>query len=120
MHGFLILRTEEGAGIAVGDWTQIAHGESVTSDLIFHFKDGSLYQETTAFSQRSKFQLLQYHLVQKGPTFKHPTETWLNASTGQFTAHYQEDDGKEENLTSQRQGPAHGANRMLTTLAKND
>jgi hypothetical protein len=50
LHGFLILRTEEGAAIAVGDWTQLAHRDSVTSDLIFHFKDGSPYQETTVFS----------------------------------------------------------------------
>ena len=119
LHGFLILRTEEGAAIAVGDWTQIAHGESVTGDLVFHFKDGSLYQETTVFSQRGKFQLLKYHLAQKGPTFQHPTETWLNASTGQFTVHYQEDDGKEKNITERVQVPADVANGMVTTLLKN-
>jgi len=105
LHGFLILRTEEGTAIALGDWTQIVRGDSVTSDLNFHFKDGSLYQEATVFTQRGKFQLLKYHLVQKGPTFKHPTETWLNASTGQFTVNYQEDDGKEKNITERVQVP---------------
>jgi hypothetical protein len=119
LHGFLILRTEEGAAIAVGDWTQLPRGDSVTSDLVFHFKDGSLYQETTVFSQRGKFQLLKYHLVQKGPAFKHPTETWLNASTDQFTVRYQEDDGKEKNITERVQVPADVANGMLTTLLKN-
>src|SRR5712672_366322 len=119
LHGFLILRTEDGAAIAVGDWTQLPRGDSVTSDLIFHFKDGSLYQETTVFSQHGKFQLLKYHIVQKGPTFKHPTETWLNASTGQFTVHYQEDDGKEKNITERVQVPADVANGMVTTLLKN-
>jgi hypothetical protein len=119
LHGFLILRTEEGAAIAVGDWTQLPRGDSVTSDLVFHFKDGSLYQETTVFSQRGKFQLLKYHLVQKGPAFKHPTETWLNASTGQFTVRYREDDGREKNITERVQVPADVANGMLTTLLKN-
>jgi len=119
LHGFLLLRTEEGAVIAVGEWTQILQGDRVTGDLIFHFKDGSLYQETTVFSQRGKFQLLKYHLVQKGPAFKHPTETWLNASTGQFTVHYEEDDGKGKNLTERVQVPADVANGMVTTLLKN-
>jgi len=119
LHGFLILRTEEGAAIAVGDWTQLPRGDSVTSDLIFHFKDGCLSQETTVFSQRRKFQLLKYHLVQKGPAFKNPTETWLNASTGQFTVRYQEDDGSEKNITERVQVPADVANGMLTTLLKN-
>jgi hypothetical protein len=119
LHGFLLLRTEEGAAIAVGDWTQGAQGDRITGDLIFHFKDGSLYQETTVFSQRGKFQLLKYHLIQKGPTFKHPSETWLNASTGQFTVRYQEDDGKEKNISERVQLPADVANGMVTTLLKN-
>jgi hypothetical protein len=119
LHGFLLLRTEEGAAIAVGDLTQSAHGDRVTSDLIFHFKDGSTYQETTVFSQRGRFQLLKYHLIQKGPAFKHPTETSLDASTGQFTVRYQEEDGKEKNLTERVQLPADVANGMVTTLLKN-
>jgi hypothetical protein len=119
LHGFLLLRTEEGATIAVGDWTQGAQGDRITGDLIFHFKDGSLYQETTVFSQRGKFQLLKYHLIQKGPAFKHPSETWLNASTGQFTVRYQEDDGKEKNLSERVQVPADVANGMVTILLKN-
>src|ERR1700737_2862461 len=119
LHGFLLLRTEEGATIAIGDWTQAAQGDRITSDLIFHFKDGSLYQETTVFSQRGKFQLLKHHLVQKGPAFKHPSETWLDASTGQFTVRYQEDDGKEKNISERVQLPVDVANGMVTTLLKN-
>jgi hypothetical protein len=119
LHGFLTMRTEDGTAIAVGDVTQIARGDSVTSDLIFHFKDGSLYQETTVFSQRGKFQLLKYHLVQKGPAFNHPTEIWLNGPTGQFTARYEEDSGKEKNITERIQVPTDVSNGMLTTLLKN-
>ena len=119
LHGFLLLRSEDGPVIAVGDLTQIAKGDRVTSDLAFHFKDGSLYEETTVFSQRGRFQLLKYHLVQKRPAFKHPTETSLNASTGEFTVRYQEDDGREKNISERIQVPADVANGMLTTLLKN-
>jgi hypothetical protein len=119
LHGFLLLRSEAGAVLAVGDLTQIAKGDQVTSDLAFRFKDGSLYEETTVFSQRGRFQLLKYHLVQKGPAFKHPTETSLNASTGEFTVRHQEDDGQEKNISERVQIPADVANGMLTTLLKN-
>ena len=119
LHGFLLLRSEQGAVIAAGDWTQIAKGDRVTSDLAFRFEDGSLYQETTVFSQRGRFQLLKYHLVEKGPAFKHPTESWLNVSTGQFTVRYQDDDGKEKNSSERVQIPADVANGMVITLLKN-
>jgi hypothetical protein len=118
LHGFLLLRSDDGVVIAVGDWTQFVKGDRVTSNLVFHFKDGSLHQETTVFSQRGKFQLLNYHSVQKGPAFKHPSETWLNAATGQFTAHYQED-GKDKNLSENVQCPADVANGMVPTLIEN-
>lgn len=118
LHGFLLLRSDDGAMIAVGDWTQSAKGDHVTSNLVFHFKDGSLHQETTVFSQRGKFQLLTYHLVQKGPAFKHSSEMWLNATTGQFTAHYQEE-GKDKNLSENVQCPADVSNGMVPTLLEN-
>jgi|SRR5579872_10071 len=119
LHGFLTLRTEEGTTIAVGDWTQNVQGDRVTGDLTFHFKDGSLHQERTVFSQRGKFQLLNYHLIQKGPAFKHSSETWLDASTGQFKVRYQDDDGKEKNIDERVQLPEDIANGMLATLLKN-
>lgn len=50
-HGFLVLRTPEGKPIADGDSTQVARGDRVTSRLQFRFKDGSIYEESTVFSQ---------------------------------------------------------------------
>jgi hypothetical protein len=38
------------------------------------FTDGSLYEQTTTFSQRGNFQLLKDHAVHKGPQFKLPIE----------------------------------------------
>jgi hypothetical protein len=77
-HGFLVLRTLEGETIATGDLIQEVKGFEVTSELVFHFKDGSIHDETTVFSQRRAFHLLTDHLVQKGPSFPHPVEVSID------------------------------------------
>ena len=51
-HGFLALWTQAGKRIAIGDVTHAVRGDVVTSQLIFRFRDGSVDEETTAFSQR--------------------------------------------------------------------
>src|ERR1700674_1191243 len=66
VHGFLSLRSPEGRVLANSDLIQDARGDRVTSRLVFHFKDGSLQDETAVFSQRGHFQLISDHLVQKG------------------------------------------------------
>ena len=63
-HGFLALRTLEGKILADGELTQVAEGDRVTSHLIFRFKDGSLYQEATVFSQRGTFRLWSDRVIQ--------------------------------------------------------
>jgi hypothetical protein len=115
IHGFLVVRDLDGKILASGSLVQNANGNRVTSELDFHFKDGSLHQETSVFSQRRTFQLLTYHLVQKGPAFKRPTDISVNASTGQVTIHYMEDD-KEKTITDHLNLPADLANGMVTTL----
>ncbi len=95
LHGFVALRTLDGKTLAVGDLTQVAEGEHVTMKLSLSFKDGSVHEETTVFSQHDKFQVIKYHIVQKGPAFKNPLDTTVDASTGQITGHYRDDDGKE-------------------------
>jgi hypothetical protein len=94
VHGFLVLRTLEGDTLADGDLIQVAHGDRVTSRLVFHFKDGSIHDETAVFSQRRNFRLLSDHLVQKGPAFEHPVEVSIDGSTGQVTVRDTNDDGK--------------------------
>src|SRR5262249_51469876 len=58
VHGFLALRTLDGATIADGDLIQRANGNRVTSRLTFRFRDGSLQEETTVFTQRGAFRLI--------------------------------------------------------------
>jgi hypothetical protein len=55
VHGFLALRTLDGETIADGDLIQLARGTRVTTRLTFHFKDGSLHDETAVYSQRQQF-----------------------------------------------------------------
>src|SRR5258705_7003615 len=118
MHGFLALRTLDGKRLADGEMTQIAEGDRVTSRLIFRFKDGSVYDDTTVFSQRGAFRLLSDHLVQRGPSFKQPMESSLDASSGQITVRYKDQDGEEKVLKERRDLPSDVANGLLFTLVK--
>ena len=117
-NGFLALRTMEGKLLADGEITQVAKGDRVTSRVFFRFKDGSMYDDTAIFSQRGSFRLLSDHLVEKGPSFKHPMETLLDASTGQVTVRYTDEDGKEKAINERLDLPADVANGLLMTLVK--
>src|SRR5438477_175207 len=86
MHGFLALRTLDGRRLADGEMTQIAEGDRVTSRLIFRFKDGSVYDDTTIFSQQGAFRVLSDHLVQRGPSFKQPMCSWIDGTALRETA----------------------------------
>src|SRR5438045_8742357 len=95
MHGFLALRTLDGKRLADGEMTQIAEGDRVTSRLIFRFKDGSVYDDTTIFSQRGTFRVLSDHLVQRGPSFNQPMQSSIDAPSGPVTVRYKDHNGEE-------------------------
>jgi len=116
IYGFVVLRDMDDKLLASGSLIQNANGNRVTSELSFHFKDGSVHQESTVFSQRRTFQLLTYRLVQKGPAFKRAIDMSVNVSTGQVTIQYTDDDGKEKKITERLKLPADLANGMVTTL----
>ena len=118
MHGFLELRTLEGKAIADGQMTQDARGDRVTSHLIFRFKDGSIYEDTTIYSQRGTFRLLSDHLIQRGPSFKPPVDSAIDASTGQVKVRYTDDKGKEKVVAQRLDLPPDVANGLLFTLLK--
>jgi len=117
-HGFLVLRTLDGKPIADGEATQVAQGDRVTNRMWFRFTDGSIYDETTVFSQRGTFKLLSDHVLQKGPAFRRPLETTIDAKSGQVTVRYT-DDGKEKVLTERLELPPDVANGLLFALLKN-
>jgi len=115
IQGFLVLRDLNDNLLASGGITQLAEGNRVTIELSFRFKDGSIYSETTVFSQLRAFQLLSYRVVQKGRTFKRGMDMSLNATTGQVIVHYT-DDGKEKTITDRLKLPADLANGIVSTL----
>ena len=119
VRGFLLLSTLTGATIADGDSTQVTHGDEVTSRLIFHFKDGSLQEETAVFTQHGHFHLLSDHLVQKGPVFKRPMDVSINGSTGVVTVHYNDEKGKGKTEAAQLALPPDLSNGIVSIMLKN-
>lgn len=92
LHGFLVLKTLDGSTVASGDLVQVSHGDRVTTRLTFHFRDGSLDDETTVFSQRKVFQLISDRHVQHGPSFPKPLDMFVDVAAGQITS--RDKDGK--------------------------
>ena len=86
MHGFLQLRSASGELLGHGDLLQTAHGATVTTQLVLHFNDGSLNDETATYTQDRTFRLLTDHHIQKGPFFPKPLDLTVEAN-GQITTH---------------------------------
>lgn len=118
-HGFLVLSTLDGTPIAEGDLSEVVHGDRVTSQLVYHFKDGSRQEETAVFSQSREFRLIRYHLDQEGPTFKQPTEISIEVATGQVQVKYTNDKGQEKETNEHLDLPEDLANGLVLTLLKN-
>jgi hypothetical protein len=119
VRGFLLLSTLDGATIADGDSIQVTHGDEVTNRLSFHFKDGSLQEETAVFTQHGHFHLLSDHLVQKGPAFKKPMDVAINGSTGVVTVAYQDEKGKDKTETDRLTLPPDLSNGIVSIMLKN-
>jgi hypothetical protein len=109
----------EGKALADGDLIQIAHRDRLTLHLRFDFKDGSVQDEITIYSQSGSFRVLSYHLTQKGPSFPHPQEVNVDCTTGQVTVHFKNDDGKDKTDNRHLAVPQDMANGIVSTLLKN-
>ena len=116
VHGFLALRELDGTTIADGDLIQNAHGDRVTVRLVFHFKDGSLHDETAVYSQRRAFRLLSDHLVQKGPTFPRPLD--MTIAGGTATARYTNEHGEQKVETERFTQPPDLANGVILSCSR--
>lgn len=118
--GFLVLRSTAGQPLAYGELSQVVNASDgvVTDDLHFRFKDGSSFQETTKFTQRGQFRLVSDHVMQKGPSFKQESETWIDAATGDVKVRTVEK-GADKITTKHLDLPADVANGLLFILMKN-
>lgn len=118
LHGYLALRSLDGKLLAAADVVQTAHGERLTSRLVYRFKDGSIDDETAVFTQHGHFRLISDHHIQKGPTFPAPVDVMIQATTGEITVRYR-DKGVEKIETSHLDLPADLANGILLDVLKN-
>ena len=116
--GFLEIHDESGTPIAYGDSQQVVKKAYVMDDLKFRFKDGSLYEEITKFTQRGVFQLLSDQVVQRGPSFKEQLESLVDVRTGTVTVRSIKN-GKEKKITKHVEIPPDVANGLLLIIAKN-
>ncbi len=86
-HIFLLILNEDGKTLAAGESLQTVKGYTVTTRTTFHFRDGSLDEETTVFEQNLNLRLLRDDHLQRGPAFPHPVEIRIEAAPGRVTVH---------------------------------
>jgi hypothetical protein len=114
-HGFLLLRTLEGAVVASGELTQTRQGARITSRLVFRFKDGSLDDEATVYLQGRSFRLLSDRHVQKGPSFPHSYDASIDTISQQVSI---QEDGSKSVKIAHMDLPSDLSNGLVLTLVR--
>jgi len=117
-RGFLVLRSTTGQTLAQGDLIQTAHPDRVDSQMVFRFKDGSLYDERVTFSQQHVFSLLSYRLVEKGPSFPEPMDVSFERAQGRYRVTSTEK-GREKTSSGTLDLPPDVYNGMIVVILKN-
>jgi len=91
----------------------------VTLHVVFRFKDGSLDDETTVYTQHKVFQLISDRHIQRGPYFPRPMDTAIDARSGLVTVRATGKDGKEQVETEHMKLPADLANGLTFVVGQN-
>ena len=118
-RGFLAIRTPQGDRIGHAELTQKPRGDEVDSRLLLQFKDGSVHDERSTYSQRGVFRLEAYHLTQRGPSFPGADVTF-NRKSGRYQAKTREKAGApEETASGEFEMPPNLANGLALLLLKN-
>jgi hypothetical protein len=118
IHGFMILKSEAGETIAAGDLDQTTQGSRITTNIKFRFEDGSIYDQTTVFSQHGVFRVLSDHMIEKGPVYKKDMEVWIDCPSGRVKVR-ETKDGKDNITKYHLNIPADLANGITAILVKN-
>ena len=117
-HAFLVLRAESGKILGWGELLQLVHGDRVKSRLTYHFRDGSIDDDMTVFSQRGTFHLVSDHHVQHGPFFSKAMDSTVE-ETGSVIIRTVDKDGKEKVDTSHIDLPPNISNGFTGTMLLN-
>ena len=132
-RAFLLIRDEANKIVGRGEFTQAARAGRVTSTLSLHFRDGSIDEETSQFTQTRTLHLVRDHHIQKGPSF--PKSLDMNIDENGNIVENSSEDGKTKadtkhidmppDLTNGLIGaallnlPAHTAERKFSFVAPN-
>ena len=115
-HIFLLILDENGKTMATGESLQSVKNYTVTTRTTFHFRDGSIDDETTVFEQRVNLRVLSDDHLQRGPAFPHPMEIRIEAERGRVIVHDLES-GKTS--THDMKIPFDLANGIVTQVLQN-
>ena len=118
VHGFLTIHSGAGLTIGYGEFTQTTDGDRITDRLVYHFRDGSLDDETTIFTQHETFKFVSDRHIQRGPFF--PIQSELNVDAGgSVTLHSIDKQGKSQDTTTHMDLGTDISNGMIGTLLIN-
>lgn len=115
-HIFLLILDENGKELATGESLQSVKNYTVSTHTTFHFRDGSIDDETTVFEQRVNLRVLSDDHLQRGPAFPHPMEIRIEAERGRVTVH---DLQSGKTSTHDMKIPFDLANGIVTQLLQN-
>jgi hypothetical protein len=119
VHGFLDLHNIDGRLLANGDLLQTPSPSGVDSRMVFHFADGSVFEETVKFTQHKVFELQSYHLVQRGPAFTDDLDASFTRDGKYLVKSVSHKDHKEKQFTGTLDLPADVSNGLVPVLLKN-
>ncbi len=118
-HGFLVLRSVDGAALAHGDLLQVGKDGDISKRMVFHFKDGSVFDENVTFTERGVYALKSYRLSESGPAFATDREISMTPATGAYRVTTKDHKGGGEKvLEGVLDLPPDVYNGMILTVVK--
>ena len=118
MSAFLVVKSADGRVIGVGDQVETLEGNRVRARAIFRFRDGSIDDEASVFTQGTVFRLVTDHHIQKGPSFPQPLDVSINVPAGTVT--WREVKGGKVKVQTERMDlPADLVNGMTSLVVEN-
>jgi hypothetical protein len=117
-HGFLILRDPSGAILASGELTQVPYKHRITLHVVLHFRDGSIDDETTLYTQGETIRLISDRHIQRGKSFPNPCDVMIDALKQQVSVRdlsKSTDEAKTEHMDL----PPDLSNGILSPLIQN-
>lgn len=119
VHGFLELTTRAGVLLSHGDLLQLARNGGISSRMVFHLVNGSLFEESVTYTQHDVFTMQTYHLVQVGPAFDEDLDATLSRTGSYVVRIKSHKDGREQEYAGSLALPGDVYNGMIGTIAKN-